>query len=227
MKALKHLVKYKKTRDIILEVSDRIIEKFDPETIILHGSRTKGTAHKDSDLDFLVVMKGKCANMIGLAWLMIEEILGCPLKCDIKVATPAMIGEWAHVKSSLYNNAIRNGFHLYEKTYKQSNWYLKSAKESLKIVKKNYSKDTNADLVYIAIKHSMLCAIIADGEYIPSVKKINGLVKYVDKAWNISSYKNDLEKLQNYKLNFDDAVKLAFNIYDAINSELERRKNLI
>lgn len=34
----------------------RIVERFDPERIILIGSHAKGTAGKDSDVDLLVVM---------------------------------------------------------------------------------------------------------------------------------------------------------------------------
>ena len=221
--ALKQLVIGKRTRGIILEITDRIIEKFNPDTIILFGSRSKGLAKRYSDIDLLVVMKGRQENTIGMAWLMIEEIISCPLKCDIKVATPAMIGEWAHVKSSIYNNAIRGGFHLYEKTYKQSIWYIKSAKKSLKIIKKNYSEDTSISQSHIAITHSMLCAIITDGEYIPPVKKVNELVKYVNKIWNLTVYEKDLEKLQNRKLNLADTMKLSSDIYNAVNKEFCRR----
>jgi predicted nucleotidyltransferase len=34
----------------------RIVERFDPERIILFGSHAKGTASPDSDVDLLVVM---------------------------------------------------------------------------------------------------------------------------------------------------------------------------
>lgn len=40
----------------IRRFAQRIAERFDPEQIILFGSFAYGTAHKDSDVDFLVVM---------------------------------------------------------------------------------------------------------------------------------------------------------------------------
>ena len=41
----------------ITEFSRRVVEEFDPEKIILFGSHGRGAAHKDSDVDILVVMR--------------------------------------------------------------------------------------------------------------------------------------------------------------------------
>ncbi|MDO8631666.1 MAG: nucleotidyltransferase domain-containing protein, partial [Phycisphaerales bacterium] len=37
-------------------ISDRVIKAFDPLRLILFGSRARGTARADSDIDLLVVM---------------------------------------------------------------------------------------------------------------------------------------------------------------------------
>src|SRR6266496_76602 len=41
----------------ILQLSRRIAEQFDPEQIILFGSRARGRPRRDSDVDLLVVMR--------------------------------------------------------------------------------------------------------------------------------------------------------------------------
>jgi uncharacterized protein len=37
-------------------LAGRIVEEFDPDKIILFGSHAYGTAHKDSDVDLLVIL---------------------------------------------------------------------------------------------------------------------------------------------------------------------------
>lgn len=37
-------------------LTQRIVEEFDPDKIILFGSHAYGTAHKDSDVDLLVIL---------------------------------------------------------------------------------------------------------------------------------------------------------------------------
>ena len=43
----------------IRQLSRRIAEQFNPERIILFGSRARGRARRDSDVDLLVVMRFK------------------------------------------------------------------------------------------------------------------------------------------------------------------------
>jgi predicted nucleotidyltransferase len=56
----------------IRAIASRIVRRFDPERIILLGSRARGTARPDSDVDLLIVMNvaGSCRDMavrIGVA----------------------------------------------------------------------------------------------------------------------------------------------------------------
>ena len=47
----------KKNTDAIARMVNRIVERFDPEQIILFGSYARGSANPDSDVDLSVVMK--------------------------------------------------------------------------------------------------------------------------------------------------------------------------
>ena len=49
-------VKDKQVKKVILEMTDRIIEKFNPIKIILFGSQARNEANADSDIDLLVVV---------------------------------------------------------------------------------------------------------------------------------------------------------------------------
>lgn len=59
MKQFKNLIKDDKIQSLILEMTDRIVEKFKPDAVILHGSYAKGTAKHTSDIDLMVVFPKK------------------------------------------------------------------------------------------------------------------------------------------------------------------------
>jgi predicted nucleotidyltransferase len=44
------------TDTLLQEITRRIVEHFDPEKIILFGSRSTGSSRTDSDVDILVIM---------------------------------------------------------------------------------------------------------------------------------------------------------------------------
>jgi predicted nucleotidyltransferase len=75
------------TRRTINGMVQRIVERFDPERIILFGSHARGTANADSDVDLLVVMhyQGSSAKAQAAIRLALSEF---PVAKDIVVATP-------------------------------------------------------------------------------------------------------------------------------------------
>jgi predicted nucleotidyltransferase len=44
------------TEALVREITDKIVEHFDPEKVILFGSQSTGIARTDSDVDLLVIM---------------------------------------------------------------------------------------------------------------------------------------------------------------------------
>lgn len=47
------------TEALLREITNRIVEAFDPEKVILFGSRAAGTPRSDSDVDLLVIMEAE------------------------------------------------------------------------------------------------------------------------------------------------------------------------
>jgi predicted nucleotidyltransferase len=47
------------TEALLREITNRIVEAFNPEKVILFGSRAAGTPRGDSDVDLLVIMEAE------------------------------------------------------------------------------------------------------------------------------------------------------------------------
>lgn len=45
------------TEDLLQEITRKIVDKFEPERVILFGSRASDSFHTDSDVDLLVIME--------------------------------------------------------------------------------------------------------------------------------------------------------------------------
>jgi predicted nucleotidyltransferase len=105
--------KERNRRKMINEMVNRIVERFDPEKIILFGSHARGEAGPESDVDLLVVMpvkgsKRKKMVEIGVA---LHDI---PLAKDIIVTTPEDF-EWRkEIVGTIERPAAREGEVLYD-----------------------------------------------------------------------------------------------------------------
>jgi uncharacterized protein len=94
------------------EMVARIVQRFDPERIILFGSAARGEAGPDSDVDLLIVMRvdgsqREKAVEIGVA---VNDV---PVPKDIIVTTPEDF-EWRkNVPGTIERPAAREGRVLY------------------------------------------------------------------------------------------------------------------
>jgi len=99
---------------LIEQVTRKIVERFDPKRIILFGSRARGEAQQDSDLDIFVEMESdrrpperaaEVASIFGLRnW---------PL--DVVVYTPDEVEQLRTVRGSLLSIIEAEGQLLYER----------------------------------------------------------------------------------------------------------------
>ena len=94
-------------------MATRIADEFDPERIILFGSRARGDAHPQSDVDLLVVMPDgtvrDVAVDIGLA------VGDLPVAKDIIVTTPEEIARRGDVIGTVLRPTLREGTVIYER----------------------------------------------------------------------------------------------------------------
>lgn len=107
----------KKTRleRIIDEMVLRIVERFDPERIILFGSAARGDAGPDSDVDLLVVMPVE--GLKREKQLEIRKALrGIRTPVDIVVSTPEEFDWRQEIVGTIEYPAVKEGKVLYARS---------------------------------------------------------------------------------------------------------------
>lgn len=111
--ASKHMEKY--TDKMIKEMVRRIVEKFNPEKIILFGSYARGTAGSESDVDLLIVMRiagSKRMTQLGVRRALHDTAI--PL--DVIVSDPSEF-EWRKdIVGTIEWPAVHEGRVLYAKS---------------------------------------------------------------------------------------------------------------
>ncbi len=109
------MAEYESVQEKIEEMVRRIVDRFNPQKIILFGSLARGTAGYDSDADILVVMpvkgsKRKQATEIDVS------LIGLDLPTDVIVVTPEELEKNRDRIGTIIYPAIREGKVLYERT---------------------------------------------------------------------------------------------------------------
>jgi uncharacterized protein len=95
------------------EIVRRIVNAIRPHKIILFGSRARGEARPDSDIDLLVIAPSaqpryrRAAPLYGV----LSDILA-PM--DIVVYSPEEVQDWSAVRQAFVTTALREGKVLYE-----------------------------------------------------------------------------------------------------------------
>jgi uncharacterized protein len=97
----------------IEEMARRIVDRFAPDRIILFGSRARGDAREDSDIDLLVLFP-EVDNPRARAAEIYASLAGCSaIPKDIVVSTTGRLERYRNVVNTVYWPAVREGVTLY------------------------------------------------------------------------------------------------------------------
>jgi len=102
------------TRDWLPTIVERLVNEFAPLRIILFGSRVRGQARLDSDVDLLVVVP-QAADSRRAAVEMMRALRDLPVGKDIIVTTPDRLAQRGQVNGLVYKTALAEGRVLYER----------------------------------------------------------------------------------------------------------------
>ena len=103
------------TLSLLKEITERLVDEFQPEEIILFGSHAWGTPDKDSDLDLLVIVSDSDLSPVRRAIRAHRRLQGMNVSKDILVRTRAEVERYRHVQASLESQIFEKGSVLYER----------------------------------------------------------------------------------------------------------------
>ncbi len=100
--------------DILMaEIVRRIVATAHPQKVVLFGSRGRGDAHAESDIDLLVVAEDARprAQRAAALYGVLSDIV---VPMDVVVYRPQEIAEWQNVPQAFVTIALQEGRVLYE-----------------------------------------------------------------------------------------------------------------
>ena len=100
--------------NLLREIVRRLVDAVDPDRIVLFGSRARGDARPDSDIDMLIV-KDSNEPPHRRAIPAYRALTGLGVPKDIIWRTPAEVEDWSAVPNYVTTRALHEGRILYEK----------------------------------------------------------------------------------------------------------------
>jgi uncharacterized protein len=108
----------KKQDNMISEMVETIVETVKPEKVILFGSRAKGKARKDSDVDLLIIesesFSGKKSRFQEMARVS-RSLSRFRVPIDLLIYSREEIRRWKNSINHIIAHALREGKIVYER----------------------------------------------------------------------------------------------------------------
>lgn len=102
------------TETLLQEITQRIVESFDPQKVILFGSHAAGTARPDSDVDLLVIMSAE-GSAIQRATAVKQVCRPRFVAMDVLVKTPEEVATQLQQGNLWLRHILSKGRVLYER----------------------------------------------------------------------------------------------------------------
>jgi predicted nucleotidyltransferase len=94
---------------LIDEVGSRLAAAAPGAKVILFGSRARGEARSDSDLDLLVIEPDEVPKRREETARLRRELRGLDVALDVIVVSAKHAEEWGHFKGSMLSEALSEG----------------------------------------------------------------------------------------------------------------------
>ena len=92
---------------------ERIVAACQPRAILVFGSRARGRARPDSDLDLCVLLQASVPDCAALRRHLRALLADLPFSKDILVSNPEDFARWRTRLNNVYQDIATDGFYLW------------------------------------------------------------------------------------------------------------------